>query len=283
MLFRSPVRNLSKSGLPSFTGKSLNLSQIVKYFQFDVFYNRELILWNENSLYKNMCKLQVFLYVNRAKYLGKLPNELTDAEILRGFNISGILRSYTVFDATLMYNVLSKYDIISIYDPCAGWGERMLASSCRNVKYVGIDINKDLADGYANMIDTYGLTEQKFICQDAAKYVPDFAYDAVITCPPYGSIEKYTNVGAENLLDDEFYDWWNIVVDNATKVKPKYFCFQINTKYRDKMADIVCNHGYDLHDELFFKSNKSSHFTRKSGGVDLKKSKESMLVFQRNL
>ena len=261
-----------------------NFSKIVKSYQFTEFYKFELKLWNENPIIKRseqMCRLHDFLYINRHHYLGKLPFELSDAEILRGFSISGILRGYTVFDAKLMCQVLDDYDIKSVYDPCAGWGERMLAAAYHNVTYLGVDINEHLADGYTNMIADYRLMKQNFVCNDAAKYVPKFNYDAVITCPPYGSIEKYTNVGAENLEDDEFYDWWNIVVANATKVKPKYFCFQINTKYRNKMADIVCNYGYVLHDELFFKSNKSSHFTRKSGGQNLKKSKESMLVFVR--
>lgn len=275
-----PDRKLSRLELSDYIGSSRDLNKIVKHFQYDAFYKRELLLWNNNMLYQNKCLIQAFLYANRAEYLGKLPSELTDAEILRGMTISGILRGYTVFDAKLMCDVLQTYDIKSIYDPCAGWGERMLASVQNNVAYVGVDINEHLAEGYTNMIDYYDLCNQKFVCADAAKYVPNFDYDAVITCPPYGSIEKYTDKGAENLSDYEFYEWWNCVVDNATKSKPKYFCFQINTKYRNKMADIVCNHGYVLHDELFFKSNKSSHFTRKSSGVNLKKSRESMLVLK---
>ena len=43
---------------------------------------------------------------------------------------------------------------------------------------------------------------------------------------------------------------------------------------------IVEDAGYKLIDELYFASNKSSHFNRKKDGVNLKTEKESMLVLE---
>ncbi len=33
-------------------------------------------------------------------------------------------------------------------------------------------------------------------------------FDAVITCPPYGNLEIYSDKGAENLSDENFILWW---------------------------------------------------------------------------
>jgi hypothetical protein len=103
----------------------------------------------------------------------------------------------------------------------------------------------------------------------------------VLTCPPYGDIEIYSNKGAENFDGKQFLEWWKDVVDKCTAVTPKHFCFQINHKYRDSMLNVVEDAGYKLIDELYFKSNKSSHFNRKKDGVNLKTEKESMLVLEK--
>lgn len=276
-----PEHDILDYPLRKFTGKPSNLSQIVKHFQFFEFFWRELALWYNNDSYKSHGRLQGFLYANRYKYINKLPNELTTAEILRGLTISGVLRGYTTFDAKLMYEIIDKYDIKSVYDPCAGWGERMLACHHKNIAYTGVDINPGLICGYENMIDYYRIKNTKFINDDSSEYEPSDLHDAVITCPPYGDIEYYCDLGAENLSYYKFFEWWEKVIKNCSKANPKYFCFQINTKYRDDMLAIVESAGYKLIDELYFKSNKSSHFNRKKDGVNLKTEKESMLILEK--
>ena len=275
-----PERDIDIYPLYKLTGKPMNLSKIVKHFQFFEFYWRELALWYNNDVFRNHGRLQGYLFANRYKYINKKPDELSDVEILRGLTISGVLRGYTTFDAKLMYEVIDKYQPKSIYDPCAGWGERMLASFCRGISYTGVDINAGLIEGYKNMMNYYKMDGCLLIHGDSAEYDLKDDFDMVVTCPPYGDIEYYSDDGAENLSYDEFLKWWKAVVSKIAVKKPKHFCFQINTKYRNDMLRIVEDAGYDLIDELYFKSNKSSHFNRKKNGVNLKTEKESMLVLE---
>lgn len=276
-----PDRVLSYPALEKLTGQSLNLSQIAKAYQFDVFYQRELQMWSKNKLFRGTT-LQVYLYYNRYQYLGKLPCELSDIEILNGFKISGILRGYTRFDVSLMDQVVKKYNITSIYDPCAGWGERMLYCKYYGITYYGIDINELLEPGYQSMMDAFDIQEQHIYFGDSALTdIPDCAQvDAVMTCPPYGSTEIYSDTGSENLNHNAFRGWWSCVVERSLKLKPKYFCFQINQAWKSELSDIVMKYGFVLLEELVFSDNKSSHFTRKQG-VNLKREYESMLVFER--
>lgn len=279
-----PQRELMPLNPPAgVTGKTRNCSLIAKAFQHSVFYAEELKLWRENPM-KKWTTLQYFLYANRYKYLGKLPDELSDAELLRGFTISGLHKGFTVFDNTLMCQVLDTYsdDISGVYDPCAGWGERMLTCAAYGVPYFGVDINFALVDGYARMIDHYGLENVEFVCADsscdAIELEPSF--NTVITCPPYGNLELYSAHGAENLSQSQFLGWWEREVLAAKNMDISLFCFQINQKHRDGMVEIVQKLGYSLIDEFTFTHNKSGCFTR-TKSENKKTETESMLVFRR--
>lgn len=263
----------------TFTGSCRNMSKYARYYQFNEFYKRELALWNENPIYRGI-PLQAYLYENRRQYLSKSANELSDVEILRGMTVSGIVKGYTVFDASLMEQVLTTYPIKSVYDPCAGWGERILCCYKHRVSYLGIDINDKLEFGYRAMISDFDMKYQEFMVGDSSMTNLHGKYDAVITCPPYGNIEHYTDIGADAMSDTDFLKWWNLVVSNSLTVHPKYFCFQINRKWRDAMLDIVLQHGFHLESELYFKTNKSSHFTR-SHNKNYKVERESMLILCR--
>lgn len=259
------------------TGTHSNISMIAKRYQFRTFYEHEMQMWHENRWHKNI-SFQLWIYYNRYKYLGKIPSQLNDAEILRAFTISGIHKGYTVFDVSLMQQVIDKYDIKSVYDPCAGWGERMLCCHCNDIAYTGVDINDKLKSGHDEMILDYSMNNQTVIYQDSASYEPDKAYDAVITCPPYHNIEIYSDKGVENYDYQDFLEWWTQVVHQCRNVR--YFCFQINNRYKDDMTAIVERDGFEMVETLQYDDNKSSHFTRKNG-IDIKRECETMFVFRR--
>ena len=257
-----------------------NVSLLAKWYQFYVFFQCEIALWQQNPIVRGLF-LQMYLYWNRLNYVNKLPSELTNLQLLRAFTIAGIHKGYTTFDISLMQNVLSKYSIQSVYDPCAGWGERMLCCYHNDVSYLGVDINANLQDGYDAMISDFSMTKQSIVFDDAATVSLSGSVDAVITCPPYGSTEIYSDVGAENLSHDDFLEWWKNVVSNSLNLQPMYFCFQVNQKWKQEMSDVVEVCGFHFVEELTYDSKKSSHFTRKKGGVNMKKEYESMLVFRR--
>lgn len=257
-----------------------SLSAIVKDAQRKVFYKRELELWNTNPLRKGKWgTVQAFLYANRYKYLNKLPYELTDRMLLRAFRISGLHMGYTSFNSSLMRQVVEKYNVKSVYDPCAGWGERMMTCGKLGVKYEGCDINSELFDGYKKL---YGLIDgfkPVLHNNDSANQLVTGVADAVITCPPYKNIEVYSENGAENSSDEDFAAWWSDVVKNCSYGKAKVFAVQTNQACRGVFKDALEGQGWELKEELVFDNNQKSHFHRVSGMT--KREYESMLVFVR--
>ena len=256
------------------------LSAIVKDAQRKVFYKRELELWNKNPLRNGKWgTVQAFLYANRYKYLNKLPHELTDRMLLRAFRISGLHMGYTSFNSSLMRQVIEKYNVKSVYDPCAGWGERMMTCGKLGVSYEGCDINSELFEGYKKLYELIDGFKPVLHNNDSANQFVTGDADAVITCPPYKNIEVYSDNGAENLSDEVFSAWWSEVVKNCSYSNAKVFAVQTNQACRSVFADALAEQGWEFKEELVFDNNQKSHFHRVSGMT--KREYESMLVFAR--
>lgn len=257
-----------------------SLSAIVKDAQRKVFYKRELELWNTNpSRNGKWGTVQAFLYANRYKYLNKLPHELTDRMLLRAFRISGLNMGYTSFNSSLMRQVIEKYNVKSVYDPCAGWGERMMTCGKLGVAYEGCDINAELFEGYEKLAKLIDGFKPVLHNNDSANQLVTGDADAIITCPPYKNIEVYSDNGAENLSDADFAAWWGDVVKNCSYSQAKVFAVQTNQACRSVFMDALVAQGWQLKAELVFDNNQKSHFHRVSGMT--KREYESMLVFAR--
>lgn len=244
------------------------LRQAVKAANAETFYAREIEIWNNNTPVRSSHwgTPQARLYANRYKYLGKLPEQLSDAELFRGMGISGVLRSYSTFDAAAMKQVLGDHNSRCVYDPCAGWGERMLTCAALGVGYTGVDINPAVVEGHRQLAETYGLIQQSTRVGDAA--VTDMrngSHDTVFTCPPYGDTEIYTEQGAENLDEQGFLVWWSQVVEMAVSSSTEVFAYQINQAWKDRMNDCVLSHGWVLFDQVAL-GVTASHMQRKKKG-----------------
>lgn len=247
------------------------------------FYKRELALWDLN--YDNKWgTVQARLYANRFKYIGKLPDELTDREILRGLNIAGMVRAYSHFDNSGMVEFLRDYDIKSLYDPCAGWGERMLTCMVSGVEYTGTDINPASVDAHMLLLDKYReyAPGRAYVAlgDSAERDMTAGVHEAVFTCPPYGDREIYTDSGAENLDPDAFLDWWRRVAEHSVSGTTRAFAYQIDQVWKDRMNAVVESLGWRLDRQIPVGRNRVSHMTR-SRGDGTKHNFEEVQVFVR--
>jgi hypothetical protein len=119
----------------------------------------------------------------------------------------------------------------SIFDPCSGWGGRLIGaigSGCKS--YVGVDASFKTAEGFKDLIRDGNLTEAKVVYSAIEDFeIKDAFADIAFTSPPYFDAEKYS--------DDDTQSW---------KRYPSY------EKWRDgfltelclKMKDSVVDGGY---------------------------------------
>lgn len=187
--------------------KYSNKNYIIKYFQQDVFYKKENELYN-NELIKEK------LINNRCKYLNKNFNELTDNDLLLGFKYSGIYYGYSHFNPLILKYFINEFNINSCYDPCGGWGHRILGALNLDL-YIYNDINKNVMNNCKKMCNYLNISNVSFNNNDCRYFMPNEQYDAIFTCPPYFNIEHYNNDFTSLNEYIEFIDiLFNIFIDS---------------------------------------------------------------------
>ncbi len=233
------------------------------------FYEVEKELWKDE-------KVRKYIYENRIKYINKRPDELSDREILRAFKISGKHYGFSHFSPYWIKTFIEEFSVSSIYDPCGGWGHRLLGAW--GIDYYYNDIDKRTYEGVIRIkkeYEKYNHKKKLFFNYDSAIFSPNLEYDAVFTCPPYFDLEKYTdeNTSANKfpMYEDWLNLWWRSVVKNCSP--KKYFSFVISSKLSLDMGKIVEEEGYSLIKVVPLGKNKS-HFSPK---VNL----ELLLVFSK--
>lgn len=274
--------DLRGKGFPAaLDGRAGNAREAARAANWRTFYERELALWDADAP-SARGRTQGELYANRLHHLGKAPSRLSDFEVLNGLSISGRLRKYTTFDNSGMVRVLEQYGAKSVYDPCAGWGERLATCAGLGIEYFGVDISAAVVEGHQRIVDEYGLTEQRTEQGDAAlAYRRQGLHDTVFTCPPYGDAEIYTEDGAENLDEQGFLAWWADVVHMSTGTATETFAYQINQKWKERMNQVLEEHGWRLVDQIAVGTGNVSHFNRTKGGGVTKREFEEVQVFRR--
>lgn len=260
---------------------SRQISWLARSAVWETFYARELQMWEADEVHhRKWGRLRARLLANRLHYLGRLPESAL--EVLRGLAISGEIRSYSTFVNTAMTAVLDRYEPTSLYDPCSGWGERMLTCAGRGVTYIGTDISEAVVQAHQSLIDRLGLTHADVTLGDSAtRDMRGGSHEMVLTCPPYGNTEVYTENGAENLDDEAFLGWWGSVVRMSVASSTRVFALQISEKWRQRMTDIAgqeLGKGWRLADEIDA-STSDSHFQRAQSTT--KRRGETMVVFER--
>jgi hypothetical protein len=180
-------------------------NEIIKYFQQDTFFKKEKELW------KNDEKIREKLIANRIKYLNKKEDELTVDDILTGFKKSGIYYGYSHFNPLWFKWFLTTNNIQSCYDPCGGWGHRLLGAL--NIQtYIYNDLSKSTKENIDKMIEYFKLKNIKTYNNDASTFIPEEDFEAMFTCPPYYNVEEYECGKFENKksFDDFLKSIFNI-------------------------------------------------------------------------
>lgn len=260
---------------------SRQISWLARSGTWETFYARELQMWETDEVHhRKWGRLRARLLANRLHYLGRLPGSAL--EIVRGLAISGEIRSYSTFVNTAMLAVLDRYEPTHMYDPCSGWGERMLTCAQRGVTYTGTDISEAVVMAHQGLIDRLGLTNVSVALGDSAtRDMRDGSHEMVLTCPPYGDTEIYTSQGAENLDDEAFLEWWKQVVSMSVAPSTRVFAFQISEKWRKRMSAVaqsVLGEQWHLADEIDASASRN-HFQRAQSRQ--KHRGETMVVFAR--
>ena len=111
-------------------------------------------------------------------------------DLLDGFKKSGIYYGYSHFNPLWFKWFILKFSCKVCYDPCGGWGHRVLGGLSLE-KYIYNDLSQKTKLNVDCMLKKLGISNTVTSCNDARSYVPADDFDSMFTCPPYFNIEKY--------------------------------------------------------------------------------------------
>ena len=161
-----------------------NKNKTVLYFQQDNFYRVE------KELFSNNPDIRHRLIENREKYLFKPYTRIRDAEMLRGFKISGVHQSYSHFSPLWTKWFAETYNLKYVADPFGGWGHHMLGFAAAGCNYIYNDLSHNTVEGVRRMNEFFGFGYTILEGDASAFKIPDEC-DSVFMCPPYYNTEIY--------------------------------------------------------------------------------------------
>jgi hypothetical protein len=140
-----------------------------------------------------------------------------------------------------------------ILDPFAGGSVRGIVAGILGRSYDGIDLSREQCE--ANVctqvrLDEYLRAPVRWHVGDAAEafgsmpYLPGGQYDAVVTCPPYGTLERYTDDPRDlsTMRADIFEPAYRKAIRNAiSRLRDHRFAVFVVGNYRegDRLVDLA--------------------------------------------
>lgn len=243
-------------------GKLTDISknnEIIKYFQQDIFYKRERELWEDP-------KIQEKIILNRQKYLKKSIDDLTIADILSGFKRSGIYYGYSHFNPLWFKWFIEKYNIKTCFDPCGGWGHRLLGG-LNLTKYIYNDLSLSTKNNVDNIIEFFDITNTITYNNDARTFIPNENYESIFTCPPYFNKEHYE---CGDFLDVDDYN--NFIKDLFKNFYVKKECYIFGMVIQENLLDTNI---YKPNEIFPLNIHKASHIVKN------KRYKENLYIFMK--
>lgn len=124
------------------------------------------------------------------------------------------IKECTLFNITVVINILKYFKVKKWLDFSAGWGDRLIgAITCDIDLYVGVDPSECMNKVYPKIIeklvepnkrDKFKIIQSPF--EDAV--LPNETYDLVFTSPPFFDLEVYNDEKTQSVKKhDTFFKW----------------------------------------------------------------------------
>ena len=218
----------------------VTLRDIIRVAHWPEFYARELEYWRETFDLKWGTR-QVRQYSRILRNFPDLPFDMiTSQVILDSLNHSGVVLGYSEFHVSGLTAFLKKYRPVFLYDPCAGWGEPLVACAGLGVKCFGYSADDSVAGGCARIRAAYGLQKFDFLCSSEESGIFDFSggdHDAVFAWLP--------NEVVSGMPEDVLVKWWRQVVSKSVGRNTRVFGYQVSDKIRDVLGEVLSAMGWN--------------------------------------
>ena len=141
----------------------------------------------------------------------------------------------------------------TVYDPCIGWGGRLIGTMNRDIRYIGSDLNSNSVKNTSSIDDflsSYLSTDNMFFQIDASKVTRDMLpekIDMIFTSPPYDDTETYFG------LDRQCQDT-NPIYRNLFSLNVGLVILNVPQRHSDRLISIATECDYRLSETLEMKT-----------------------------
>jgi len=128
--------------------------------------------------------------------------------VLRAVSLK--FRTPTVFRPTVAMFMCRKFLPAGgvWWDPCAGYGGRLLGAVASGIQYVGTDIDQETVEGCLRLASVLGaVSSTQVICSPAEEFTPP-SCGLVFTSPPYFNREQYSKGAGQSWVKYGQFDSW---------------------------------------------------------------------------
>lgn len=221
--------------------------------------NNILKLWTKDNLIKAF------------KSLDK-PNRTVSSqftEIKRAIKFNPV----TIYSPIMTKSIVKELDCKSVFDPCIGWGGRMIGTTCLgdDYHYTGCEPFTKTFLGLEKMANDLTITNQVKLYHSPVEAIlsqlEDQRFDMCLTSPPYYDLEVYSHEETQSVKQYESYGEWldkfiKPIIDFVCSHVTKYSCWSVKNiktdkKYNllDDVIQIHLDHGWILDREFSIKKN----------------------------
>lgn len=159
--------------------------------------------WKNDEILKKTIK-------NRVIY----KDFIDPSRVLAGLSVTKVAPRVSIFSPMLAKYLVEKYlnEFSEIFDPCSGFGGRLLGTASLNKKYIGQDINETTVAETNELITFLNLSNVGIKNRNSLDTVGK--YECLFTCPPYLDKENW-NQDIENFSAE---DWiYKCIVNYSCK------------------------------------------------------------------
>lgn len=243
--------------------------------------------WNvTNAKGKSVASMMTFEDIRKALLLNtQMHSTPYVSEIRRTLVLSGGLASVTKYRANISKYVVNRYSAKAVFDPCIGWGGRMIGSLAAGANYTGCEPDPNTFRGLQGILQDIGHTADihNVPVETFVNTLADHSVDMILTSPPYYTLELYT-AGDQSVKENMSWETWvstwlrPLVLECLRILKPGgVSCWSVkNFKY--PLADVV----RDIHMEKGFTCVESITIQGPGRPGITKPSEEQTFVYRRN-
>ncbi len=178
----------------------------------------------------------------------------------------------TIYSPLMTRSILNELGCKTVFDPCIGWGGRMLGTCSIDGEYTGCEPYTKTYNGLEKLKDTLHLinvtifnsqVEDMLVSDD----LKDKMFDCCLTSPPYYDLEVYGDEETQSINNYKSYDEWlekfiqpiiKYVSEHCTKYSiwsVKNFKTDKNYNLYDDIVEIHIKYGWEYHTEYSVKKN----------------------------